>query len=228
MLNVAYCSQGLCSPDGWYVLGTGEVDALSDENIIEKMDNILTGPPYLGVPREPTCICSNVYVGTSVNGENITMLKRQRFTHVLNVDGFPLGLASKRRAAFKNSGIVYEELPIDDNHNFDIWPYFHPAHMFIDSGRYIGKVLIVDSGVNRSGAIALSYMIKAGKCLLAATRILKDDRRVVLHHRYFMKRLVAYARGHGMLDPTLEHVKDPRTYGRAIDKYRIRSIHLTL
>ena len=104
-------------------------------------------------------------------------------------------------------------------------PYFSIAHNFIESAPYRSRILIADHGVSRSGAIAISYMIKKGTPLLQAADYIKKSRRVVLCNETFMRALVSYARCLQLLDPEPNRVKAPR-YGRKLDSYRIRSAHL--
>jgi len=200
-------------------------DIPDNEVYFEKLHKILTGPPFIGVPPEPSAFLDLVYVGTIAQSENLELLKRLKFTHVLNCAGLPTTLKQSRKARYKDSGIRYEELPIDDSERFDILPYFSLAHSFISSAPYRSRILIADHGVSRSGAIAISYMIKRGSTLLKAADIFKKIRRVALCNEGFMRALVAYARSCQMLDPDPGQIKAP-VYGRKLDSYRIRSAHL--
>lgn len=53
----------------------------------QKLHKVLTGPPFIGVPPEPTPVIENVFVGTIAQSENLDLLKRMRITYVLNCAG---------------------------------------------------------------------------------------------------------------------------------------------
>ena len=57
-------------------------------------------------------------------------------------------------------------MAVEDSERCEISPYLHPAHSFIDASKYRGRVLIADSGVSRSGAVAITYMMRNGTHLL--------------------------------------------------------------
>jgi len=196
-----------------------------DDVYVDKMENILSAHG-IGVPPEPSCISKNVFVGTSAQMENLDLLKRLKITHILNVAGLPLGLRAKRTRLYQGTPIHYEEFPIDDREGFEIWPFFSTAYTYINTARYNGgRVMICDSGVSRSGAIAISFLIRDGLKLLDATQHLKNLRRVTLSNRSFMEQLVTFARTYGLLDSDPGIVYAPR-YGRKLDHHRLKYAHL--
>ena len=62
-------------------------DLPDNEYYFDRLHDILTGPPFIGVPPEPTAFVDLVYVGTIAQSENLELLKRLKFTHVLNCAG---------------------------------------------------------------------------------------------------------------------------------------------
>lgn len=201
-------------------------DMEPDSVYVEKLRNIFSGSMYVGVPYEPTMITGLVYLGTQANAENLDCLKRLKIKHVLNCAGLPESLYHSRAARYKGSGVQYTELPIDDSEWFNIMGFFGHATGCIENALLKQeRILIHCTGVSRSGAIAMAYLLKSGKRLLDAATDLKKLRRVALCNEGFMVQLVSYARARGMLDPAPHDVKAP-AYGRAIDAQRIKYAHL--
>lgn len=211
--------------DGMYQPDLSFFEPPSDSVYLEKLENMFSASTLLGVPGEPTMIASYVYLGTQFQGENIALLKRMRFKNVLNCAGTPDGDSPRRlRAArYKDTGINYEELPLDDKDYTEITGYFGQASSFIESCRSrCENVLIFCSGVSRSGAIALGYLLKSGQTLLKAAQALKEDRRLVCCNSGFLRQLVSYARVLGRLDMEPDACWAPK-YMRKLDRFRIRN-----
>jgi len=198
---------------------------ITDELYMDKMENLCCGRGggYLGVPPDPSCIGNGVFLGTTANAQNIDLVKRGKYTHILNVAGAPKEGRAEREEIYKQGRIQYEEMAIHDKENFEIWPFFMTAHRYVDLVRSQGgRLLICDPGVSRGGAIAISLMMNEGSKLLEATNQLKALRRVILANSGFMAQLVAYARTYGHLDPQPEYIKTPK-YGteiRVLDQHR--------
>lgn len=204
------------------LMETGE----SDEYYVNKMQDLFSTSLYYGVPPTPTMIAPNVFLGTQANGENLDLLKRMKITHVLYCAGLPTSLRHARGRRFEGTNITYDELAMDDNEDFNVTGFFGHAHAFIEAGRMRrGKVLIHCTGVSRSGVVALAYLIRTGKKLLASCQVLKEDRRVVLCNFGFMKQLVQYARGVNALDPEPQRMRIAE-YGRKLDRARILQAHM--
>lgn len=79
------------------------------------------------------------------------------------------------------------------------------AHRFLDKARNDGgKILIYCPSVNRSGAIAISYLMKLRMPLLQAAQMVKFQRKAVLYNIGFIRQLVAFARDRLMLDADVD------------------------
>lgn len=164
-------------------------DIVPDEVYVDKLEDILTGTNFYGVTPSPTAIANDVYLGTQANAESPELLKRLKIKHVLNCGGLPESLRASRTAKFTRFGVNYDEIPADDSDDSNIMGYFGRAHSFIERNRMSGRVLIYCPGVSRSGAVALSYLVRQGRRVLAAARGLKDDRRVVVCNRGFLQQV---------------------------------------
>jgi len=199
----------------------------SDDEYAQKMEKILSAYPTVGVPRDPSMIATNVYIGTNANAENTKLLSSLGIKYLLNCDGGSYVRFKRYRDLYEPDAQIvgYDEVPAEDREDFHIRAFFEKAIAYIDYCRGRGgKVLIFDPGVSRSGAIAIAYLIHNGLTLLDATRALKQQRRVALCNVGFMRQLVTYAREKGMLDSdlTAKSSRAPR-FDSAINKYRIRS-----
>ena len=198
-----------------------------DDVYAQKMEKILCAPPCLGVPPEPSTIAGTVYLGTSSNAENVAMIKAMGINYIFNCAGTTLTNCRRMRNLYTpDTGVLsYEEIRTDDDEDFYIRHYFEQAHAFIDWARGRGgRVLIFCPGVSRSGAIAISYLIRQGMTLLEATKVVKGLRRVALSNYGFIRQLVEYARQLDALDDDV--YEEPARKTRAIDKFRYNSAHL--
>ncbi len=200
-----------------------------DSVYVERMIRILSAAPCLGVPPDPSNILGHLYLGTSANAENLAQLKANRITYLLNCAGTGSNANFKRvRDLYPpESGIMgYQELILEDTESANARHHFERAHAFIEHARdQHGNVLIYCNGVSRSGAVTISYLMKRGRPLLQATKIVKEKRRCALTNESFMCQLVEYARDINCLDPDVEYVRAPK-YFRPINRYRINSAHL--
>ena len=201
-----------------------------DDEYLGKVQDILSAFPCIGVPREPSKIMSSVFLGSSSNAENLSLLRSLKISYVLNcAGGNPVAFRRIREFYQPEENILgYDELPLEDDDLFDIRQYFVRAHSFIDYARGTNcNVLIHCPGVSRSGAIAISYLISTGQPLLEAVRVVKNCRRVALCNTSFMRQLIGYAREHGMLGAEAAGLVKSR--GRhQIEQYRVKRAHLPL
>jgi len=203
-------------------------DLPNDDFYVNKMQDILTGVPCVGVPPEPSMIEHGVYLGTSANAENLALLKQWHIQYLLNCDGGSYIRFRRLRERYgAESGVLgYEEIPAEDTDHFNIRGYFDKVQAFVTYAKSRGgRVLIYCPGVSRSGAIALAYLITAGQSLLQATRSLKEKRRVVLGNTNFMRQLVQYARDRGQLDGDVKGVRTQNFFA-PINSYRVKTAHL--
>jgi len=198
-----------------------------DEVYVNKIRDILSAYPCMGVPGHPSMISPNVYLGSSVNAENIDRLKKMGINFILNCDGgrYIQFRRLRDKYAAEESIKSYQELPCEDREDFDLYPAIQKACGFIDYAlKCNGGVLIYCPGVSRSGAIALSYLLHRGVPLLEATTRLKDLRRVVLTNVGFMTQLVDYARQRGLLESS-DAVSSPNFFSPT-NRYRLKYSHL--
>jgi hypothetical protein len=202
---------------------------IDDQVYIDKMSDILSGYPHLGVPPHPTKIFDHVYLGTSANIGNPTQLNDLHIDFALNCAGFFSPLGPRKKNYLQHLGIKeYKEIYGHDEEGYNITLDFPAAFSFLDSvKRKQGRCLIYCSGVSQSGAICIGYMVHCGIPLLSAVKELKEARRTVLCNHNFMEQLVKYARGRDGLDTDVYEYQSYK-YGGAFDKSRLASSHLPL
>lgn len=204
---------------------TGEIGlSPQDELYAEKMEAILSAVPCVGVPPEPSMLWGGrVYLGSSADAENMSILKRLRIQYVLNCGGGSYISQQEARDRYgPESGIlVYQEVQAVDRDTFNMRSCFDKAIQFItDAVSRNQRVLIYSPGVSRSGAVAIAYLMHTGETLLNATRLVKTERRVALTNDGFMRQLVQFAKEKGCLDHFVEKIKTSK-YDSPSNNYRI-------
>eukprot|EP00918_Siedleckia_nematoides_P103943 GHVU01226741.1.p1 GENE.GHVU01226741.1~~GHVU01226741.1.p1 ORF type:complete len:251 (-),score=30.69 GHVU01226741.1:628-1380(-) len=199
-----------------------------DDYFVTKMANILSGYPNIGTPPEPSQLLGHLFLGSRVNAENPTLLRKYRFTHMLNCTAYRSVLGKANPLPPDTKVRSQCELSMDEDFYHDFVPNLMSAATFIDrAGTQQGRVLLYCSGVNCSSAIAIGYLVKSRIPLLEATRYVKDARRVALSQEGFMEKLTDYARSLGMLDKEPDDIPAP-TFGRKLDMKRLNTVHLPM
>lgn len=221
---------------GYHFPGTGDyyLPGLNrrqeEEAVLARMQNILGGHPYLGVPREPSKIARGIFLGGIADAENLDLLRRVGITHVLNCSGRPAVRRRQLRNPYIGNRDIAGYLQIDaqDEEGYDISVHFRQCCHFIFSARKAGgQVLIYGEGVSRAGAVCLAYLLYRGMYLLEATRLLKDARRTALCNAGFMRHLIRYAQDQALVDPEPNKVHGQTSFNmRGLDKERVSKAHL--
>lgn len=99
------------------------------------------------------------------------LLKQHNVTHVLNIACYVRNYFPDR--------IKYLNLPLYDNPNFHIVPFFKPAIDFINEARDSGGCILVhcNAGVSRAATIVIAYLMKKeGMSFVDALNLVKSKR----------------------------------------------------
>jgi protein-tyrosine phosphatase len=106
---------------------------------------------------EPTKITDNIFIG-SVNSVNENELKKLNITTII--------IAGKRLKNDNHNNFNCLELLIDDSLEQDLMPYFNMVYDYISNSvnenelKKFNILIHCYSGISRSGAILISYLMK--------------------------------------------------------------------
>eukprot|EP01122_Echinamoeba_exundans_P007374 TRINITY_DN2255_c0_g1_i1.p1 TRINITY_DN2255_c0_g1~~TRINITY_DN2255_c0_g1_i1.p1 ORF type:complete len:232 (-),score=31.04 TRINITY_DN2255_c0_g1_i1:188-883(-) len=105
-------------------------------------------------PSISEVLSQTLFVGNLAAAESVKELKQRSITHILCV-------TSESCRRFPES-FTYLVLDIYDDHSQSIIDLFDKAHQFIDSAKEKGGIAFLhcSAGVSRSGAFAISYVMK--------------------------------------------------------------------
>ncbi len=200
-----------------------------EEYFLDRLQRLSSAFPHLGAPHEPIKIALGVFLGTTADAENVSLMRRLRITHVINCSA-PIRVLSKNNHPFnqKETGIAgYVGLDIIDDDDYLIKAHFRHVTDYIKHARQFGgQVLICSKGPSNSSAIAIAYlMLGRNMYLLEAAKEIKDLRRTSLCNVNFMKQLVEFARDNNLLDLAPDKIRAER-FGTAKDHHRLISAHL--
>ncbi|XP_060603775.1 dual specificity protein phosphatase 3-like [Ruditapes philippinarum] len=178
-------------------------DYLVSQNVhVEKLDEEQVTPgsqqniwmTLMTTPEDPyNEVYPSLFLGDYTIAKKPEKLKAIGVTHVVNCAcGSTFNMVNTDQEFFEESGILFHGIPAVDVWKFKMAPYFLAAANFIkqalDSG---GKVYVhCMSGVSRSSAIILAFLIMMRDMpLMDAVKTVRDKRRI-LPNDGFLKELV--------------------------------------
>ena len=171
-------------------------DELEEAPYVAKLRALLT--MSLNFPRGPSKILDHLYLGSQAEATNLQMLRELGITHIINcAEGY-----INTGPSFYGDGFEYLGFDAEDDWDYDIMQHFDPVYQFIEDARTSGgKVLIhCIMGVNRSGALTVSYlMVHKHMGPISATKLVKKARSLILSNESFQRQVVAFARKHKLL-----------------------------
>ncbi|KAL3321151.1 hypothetical protein Ciccas_000184 [Cichlidogyrus casuarinus] len=129
-------------------------------------------------------ILSFLYIGNEHDSLDETLLKSLGITHIINVTRKLQFLDEKQYNCLR--------LPVSDNAEADLKPYFGEAIRFIDEARKAGKNVLVHckAGISRSPAVVMAYlMMRSSLNLKMVYRLVKSRRRLIAPHLSFIVQL---------------------------------------
>lgn len=142
--------------------------------------------PWAFIPAEPRENFNEVYPGILLGNyfiaKNKDELKRKGVTHIVNcAQGTKFNQINTDEEYFSDTDIRFLGLQALDIERFSMNKFFQPAADFIDEALANKGLVYVHcmSGMSRSGAIVLSYlMIKRGMPVMDAVKLVRDKREI--------------------------------------------------
>ena len=162
--------------------------------------------PGQGQMNRPSKLLDHLYLGSEDDARNVTLLKELGVTHVLNCATAYIYTGH----GFYGKEFQYEGFQGEDDGEYDILQHFDNACAFIEHARKTGGKVLVHCimGINRSGAIALAYLMQTLKLGPGqATFYVKRRRRLILSNEGFQYQLLEFARKRGLLKHDAEDTK---------------------
>nr|XP_054766419.1 dual specificity protein phosphatase 1-like [Lytechinus pictus] len=143
-----------------------------------------SGPGY--ECNDPVRLLPHLYLGSNFHASRLSVLEEHGITAVLNVSRLP---------NYFPTGFRYMQIPVDDNTDADLLPWFEEANNFIDSvERCEGRVLVhCHAGISRSATICLAYLMKVRQIRLEeAFEFVRSERTVISPNLAFMLQLLRF------------------------------------
>lgn len=179
--------------------------AMAERSMYEsRIQEILREYPCIVKPGV-TQLTEYLYLGGYHEARNLELMHNVGITHVLNCAAFR---KSSRNPYPEWTGVIgYRQFDANDDEFYDIIQHVPAAKSFIDGARRQGGKVFVHCarGINRSGALAIAYMmVDSGQDLLTVVKYAKKRRGMVLTNGNFRKQLIDFARKYGLLYPGQE------------------------
>ncbi|XP_063290322.1 dual specificity protein phosphatase 13B-like isoform X2 [Pelobates fuscus] len=128
-----------------------------------------------------------LYLGDAFTARDKSVLRELGITHILNAASGKYRINTGPEF-YKDLNIDYYGVEADDDANFDLSVYFHPAAQFIRTGLQSnkGKVLVhCAMGISRAASIVLAFlMISEGLTLVDALRTVGEHRDIFPNHGF--------------------------------------------
>ncbi len=121
-------------------------------------------------------IIDNIFLGPEASGINLSYLRGQKIDRVV-------AAAKMVGQPFKDTGegVEYLSLDIDDSPSEDIKAHFDAVIAFIEKNKETNVLVHCVSGISRSGACVIAYVMKARRLSFDQALELVRSRRGVVH-----------------------------------------------
>ena len=136
-----------------------------------------------------TKIWDNLYLGSYLDAQNISLLKKNKITHIVTV-------AAELKPMFPQN-FTYLHIQAHDNKLYQLIKYFDSIAEFIDNAIQNKGIVFVHCkwGISRSPTSIMAYLIKYHKMnVLVARNLIKSRREFISPNPGFMEQLIRYAK----------------------------------
>ncbi|KAF8201954.1 protein-tyrosine phosphatase-like protein [Mycena galopus ATCC 62051] len=146
--------------------------------------------------EDVTEILPNLFLGSHVGAQNLTLLRQRGITHILSVMVDP----TLRESEEATDDFRRMRIPVQDWPDTELLTYFHAANSFINAARLTaeeGVLVHCYQGVSRSATIVAAYLMATHPPLhddTAALAFLRERRPIVQPNSGFLSQLALYGR----------------------------------
>lgn len=175
----------------------GQQRSLNDVNLIFKewdidSDGLCTFAEWVTVVNGlPSRLEVDLYLGNMYNAQNERVVASLQITHIVNV------APSRAKSAFRDKGVRYLEINIEDDDSADILSHLPAFTRFIAEARQApgSRVLVhCTMGMSRSASLVIGhYMQTRNWTLSEAYFYVKACRRIVSPNKSFLRQLLSLA-----------------------------------
>lgn len=153
-----------------------------------------------GWPSGPTKLFDFLYLAGEDEATNLELLQKLGITHVINCAASYVNTGS----AFYGGAIEkYVAFEAEDDDNYNIMQHFDESYAAIEEARQRGGKALIHCimGINRSGALAVSYaMVHKQWGPIKAAEYVKNARKLLLSNDRFQSQIVAFAQERNLLE----------------------------
>ena len=144
-------------------------------------------------------LLEHLYIGGMSNATNVKQLRDIGITHVINMAAGYCHTGSN----FYDKNVKYMGINAEDDEGYNIMKHHEEVYKFIEDARKSGGKAFIHClmGVNRSGSLAVSYiMVHKHIGPISAARLVRRTRQILLTNRQFQQQLIEFANAQRLLD----------------------------
>jgi pyruvate,water dikinase len=180
-----------------FFLHMGQKRSLNDVNLIFKewdidSDGLCTFAEWVTVVNGlPSRLSVDLYLGNMYNAQSARVIESLQITHIINV------APSRAKCVFRDRGVKYLEIDIEDDDSADILRHLPAFSAFIAEARQqAGSRILVHCtmGMSRSASLVIGHYMTSRTWTLSETYFyVKACRRVVSPNQSFLRQLLTLA-----------------------------------
>jgi len=165
-------------------------------NAITSLSNLCTVCGHYPKPKKMSKVLPHLYLGSYHDATDVSELKEQGITHVLNTVENAHQDLQHTGAEYYGDTISYHGFTSHDEEGYPIMHHFEESMQFIERARESGGKCLMHcrGGVNRSGVLVTAYvMVHQDIGPVSAARMVSEARGVSILNESFVEMLVELA-----------------------------------